>query len=404
VKVLVAIPYTPWPVRKGTDRLILNLISGLAGNHRTILATMTEEPWELDRLHELESTGAKIEAILAPHRRGITGKVWHKARNLALSVFKGIPTKVSYSAPQVYLEFLGMLARRENVDIVLASYWYLYRLPEYIDASKLVLITHDLDFIVNSRRRRFISNPFSKLKLAIDAGRLERIEKKAYKDFKAILTVTPLDAEVLKRYPFVRGKLIEPLPLALDLGEFDPSLYRRDRNRVLFLGTFYSDFNRDAFYFFNNEVFPSILKEVPSAKVDVVGFGVDERMKREAHESVRFVGGVDDIRPYLGECTVMVLPLRFCGGVRIRMLEAAAMGTPVVSTSIGVEGLGLEAGVHFIRGDSAKEMADGVVSLLKDPDAVRRLSESVRAWAEKNISMSDYPERLSRLLQNLVEI
>jgi len=344
VKVLVAIPYTPWPVRKGTDRLILNLISGLAGNHRTILATMAEEPWELDRLHELESTGAKIEAILAPHRRGIT------------------------------------------------------------DASKLVLITHDLDFIVNSRRRRFISNPFSKLKLAIDAGRLERIEKKAYKDFKAILTVTPLDAEVLKRYPFVKGKLIEPLPLALDLGEFDPSLYRRDRNRVLFLGTFYSDFNRDAFYFFNNEVFPSILKEVPSAKVDVVGFGVDERMKREAHESVRFVGGVDDIRPYLGECTVMVLPLRFCGGVRIRMLEAAAMGTPVVSTSIGVEGLGLEAGVHFIRGDSAKEMADGVVSLLKDPDAVRRLSESVRAWAEKNISMSDYPERLSRLLQNLVEI
>ncbi len=403
MKVLVAIPYTPWPVRKGTNRLIINLLEGLSRKHETVLVTMTEEPWELERLREIEKDRLTVRAILAPHRRGRGAKLSHKVKNLALSLFGGIPQEVSYTAPREYLELTAEVSREIEADVVLASYWHLYRLTEYVKGAKLVLITHDIDFIVNPERVRFMRWGIGRIVAARKVRLLERIEREAYRRYPAILTVTPLDADLLKGYHFSEGKIVEPLPLALDLREFNHRDYKRQRNRILFLGSFHADFNRDAFFWFNNEVLPLILEDVSEAKLEVVGFGVDDEMRRRALKNVDFLGGVDDIRPHLGMCSLMVLPLRFGGGVRIRMLEAAAMGTPVVSTSIGVRGMGLKEGEHYLRGDTPGEMASAVVSLLKSEEEMERLSGDLRLWAEENISMEDYPERLTRLLDNIVE-
>lgn len=404
MRVVVAIPYTPWPVRKGTNRLIVNLLDGLSREHETALVTMTEEPWELERIKELESTNLMARAMLAPHRRGVGAKLFHKAKNIALSLLVGIPQEVSYAAPGEFLKLIADVSEELDADVILASYWHLYRLPEYVRGSKAVLITHDLDFIVNQRRMRFFRSSQARLLASRRARLLERIEKKAYRSYEAILTVTPLDAELLKGYPFAEGKFIEPLPLALDLSEFAYESFERKDNTILLLGSFQADFNRDAFFWFNGEVLPMVTKEVEEARLEVVGFGIDDEMRKKARGNVDLVGGVKDIRPHLGRCSLMVLPLRFCGGVRIRMLEAAAMGTPVVSTAIGVEGMGLREGEHYLKGDDPREMASAIVSLLRDRNKAKKLSKDLREWAEQNISMEDYPRRLTRLLENIVEI
>ncbi|HER44057.1 MAG TPA: glycosyltransferase, partial [Candidatus Eisenbacteria bacterium] len=322
MKIVVTVPYTPWPVTRGTGRLIVNLIEGLSKRHEVTLVTMTLSRAGLERLRELERPGVKVSAMIAPHRQGASGKLLRKMRNVVCDFLRGIPQDVSYSAPPEFLRLIAETAAAGPADLVLASYWHMYRLSDYISGSRLALVTHDMDHIVNRERLRLPGAGAGRVKNEKEAARLERIETEAYRRFDTILTVTASDAEVLRGIPACEGKKILPLPLALDLSVFTPGAFERERDRILFLGSFHSDFNRDALRYFTSEVLPLVRTSAPEAVLEVVGHGVDERLRREAGEGVEFTGGVDDIRPCLGRCSLMVLPLRFSGGVRIRMMEA----------------------------------------------------------------------------------
>ncbi|MFA4949189.1 MAG: glycosyltransferase family 4 protein [Candidatus Krumholzibacteriia bacterium] len=402
MRIIVALPYAPWPVSKGTHRLILNLLDGLAVNHEVTLVAMALSRGELERLREIEKPRVAVRAILAPNKRSMFHRVYHKKLNLMKAVFAGVPAQVSYAAPQAFVRFIADTAKERKADLVLASYWHLYRLPELVKDSKLALVTHDLDFLVNPARLDTISGA-SRFFAARGLRALERIERKAYERYETILTVTPSDAEALARHPAAAGKAVFALPLALDLGAFNPAAFERGQNRILFMGTFHSDFNRDALRFFSSEVLPVVRSRNPKARLEVVGHGVDESLRAAAGPDVSFAGGVEDIRPYLGACSVMVLPLRFCGGVRIRMMEAAAMGTPVVSTPVGVAGMGLKAGNDYLEAQTGAEIALAVLHLLRDGDEARRIGAGARRWAEENISMESYPARLDALFEKIFE-
>jgi glycosyltransferase involved in cell wall biosynthesis len=401
MRIVVTIPYAPWPIRKGTDRLIMNLLEGLSASHEVVLATMALDEGELARLQEIEKPGIAVRGILAPHRRSPSHRLCYKARNLAIALFGAVPPRVSYAAPPALLRLIADTSREFGADLVLASYWHMHRLPEYIEAEKLALITHDLDFLVNRERVKMATRWISRIMAALQTRLLARIERNAYTRFERIITVNESDAEILRRHPVSSGKSIHTLPLALDLSAFNPNAYPREPNSMLFMGTFYSDFNTDAYRFFVNEVLPSVLAKHPKCRFDVVGQGISADMRRIAPPAVRFIGYVENITPYIGRCSLMVLPMRFCGGVRIRMLEAAAMGTPVVSTPVGVAGMGLVAGRDYIEADSAEAMVDAIMRLLGDEIEAKRVGANARRWAEEHISMSTYPARLNALLENI---
>ncbi|MDD4858004.1 MAG: glycosyltransferase family 4 protein [Candidatus Krumholzibacteria bacterium] len=400
MKIIVAHSYAPWPITKGTDRLIMNLLGGLAVNHEVTLVTMALSADGLERLREIETNRLGVRAILAPNKRSPFHRLFYKNMNYAKAVLAGVPPEVSYAAPEELMRLAANTAKERTADMVLASYWRLYRLGEYVDASKLVLITHDLDFIVNRGRLRSLSG-IARIIAANRLGALERIERKAYERYETILTVTPSDAETLARYSVAAGKAVYALPLALDLSVFDHRAFEREKRTILLMGTFHSDFNRDALSCFAGEVLPRVLEKNGGVRFVVVGHGVDGRMRAAAGPNVSFAGGVDDVRPYLGRCSVMVLPLRFGGGVRIRMMEAAAMGTPVVSTPVGVAGMGLVAGRDYLEASSSAEMASAILRVLEDGDFARRIGANARRWAEDNISMEGYPGRLDELFEKI---
>ena len=402
MRIVVALPFAPWPVTKGTDRLIMNLLDGLAVNNEVTLVAMALSRGDLERLREIEKPRIAVRAILAPHRRSAFHRVYVKIENIMKAVFAGVPMQVGYAAPAEFVRLVADTAKERKADIVLASYWHMYRLPGLVKDSKLALVTHDLDFLVNAARLKAMSGA-SRFFAARRLKALERIEREAYKRYETILTVTASDAETLARNPVAAGKAVHALPLALDLGVFSPPEHGRERNRILFLGAFSSDFNRDAFRFFASEVLPVVRSRNPEARVEVVGHGVNETLRAAAGPGVSFVGGVEDIRPYLGACSAMVLPLRFGGGVRIRMMEAAAMGTPVVSTPVGVAGMGLRAGSDYLEGQTGAEIALAILHLLRDGDEARRIGAGARRWAEENISMESYPARLDALFERIFE-
>jgi glycosyltransferase involved in cell wall biosynthesis len=400
MKIVVTVPYTPWPVTRGTGRLIVNLLRGLSRRHEVTLVTMTLSAEELGRVSELEDRGVRVRPMLAPHRRGLTGRILRKIRYTALESITGMPREISYSAPREFLELVADTASEESADLVLASYWQMYRLPDLVKDSELALVTHDLDYIVNRERLRLAGA--GRRRERRNACLIERWEIEAYKRFDTILAVTEADAEALRSEPFGEGKRILTLPLALDLSVFRPGAFERERGRILLLGSFHSDFNRDALSYFITEVFPAVRRDFPGAVLEVVGTGADEKLIKRGGPGIEYLGVVEDIVPRLGGCSLMVLPLRFGGGVRIRMMEAAAMGTPVVSTPAGAAGMGMCAGREYIEAAGADEIAAAVVSLLGDPDSAAHLGRAAREWAEANISMEDYSDRLDRILRSIL--
>ncbi len=398
MNILIALSYAPFPVRRGTDRLVENLIDGLAARHNVFLATMYLDRETAERMGRVERENVSVRSILAPNKRSSAHRLYYKAKNILRSAVMGIPPNVLYAVPSSYLDLIERTVCDERIDLVLAFYWHFFDLPERLPGVPVALATQDLDYLVHPGRLKRIRSPLRRLAAGVDSRMRERVEWKAYRRYDIILTVTDADRELLRRERELSGKTILTLPLAIDLSGFDPARFERRADRILMFGAFDSDFNRDALLFLLHDVFPLVMRRRPGVELEIVGQGAAPLLGGITYRNVRYVGVVDDIRPHLGECSLMVLPLRFGGGVRIRMMEAAAMATPVVSTPQGVAGMRLVAGRDYLEAKRPEGMAEAIVRLLEDSAAAEAIGSSARRWAERHCSMANYSDRLDALI------
>ena len=394
MKILIVMSYSPFPIRRGTDRLTKALIDGLTARHEVTLATMTLAASEEEALKALESDRFSARFIRAPNKRSVFHQAWYKGVNLARTATALLPPQVSYARPVAFVKHVKRVAEEVQPDLVLVNYWHLHDLSLELGAFKVVLITHNINFVVTGERMKRITSPFELVLARARAFLEERIERKAYSSYDAILTLTERDAEAVVRAVGAGGKTIVPLPLALDLRYYEPQGFEREKDTILFFGALDADFNRDALRYFAREVFPGVRKALPACRCDLLGHGLSASLRRELPQGFAYIESVEDVRSYLAKCGCMVLPLRFGGGVRIRMMEAAAMGTPVVSTPVGVAGMGLERGLDYLEAADAGGMIQSILEILTDRDLARRIGESARRWALERISMDDYPARL----------
>jgi glycosyltransferase involved in cell wall biosynthesis len=177
------------------------------------------------------------------------------------------------------------------------------------------------------------------------------------------------------------------VPNGVDTEHFrPPEGAGRRSDHIVFVGGTYSYPNRDAVEYFLNEVWPHI-KVRNGVSFEVVGrSGDDGQDGLTLDESVSFAGHVPDVREPLGTATCSVVPLRIGGGTRLKILDSWAIGTPVVSTSIGSEGLDARDGENILIRDEPREFARAVLELLEDPGLRRRLAEAGRETAVSRYS------------------
>jgi glycosyltransferase involved in cell wall biosynthesis len=137
--------------------------------------------------------------------------------------------------------------------------------------------------------------------------------------------------------------------------------------------------NEDAMLFFCRDILPQIRAEEPDVTLSIVGRAPTPAVRRLASEhGVQVTGRVDDVRPYMREAAVYVVPLRIGGGTRLKIFEAMAMSKAVVSTTVGAEGLPVTAGEHLVLADEPRGFARGVVRLLRDLDKRRSVEQAAR--------------------------
>jgi glycosyltransferase involved in cell wall biosynthesis len=203
------------------------------------------------------------------------------------------------------------------------------------------------------------------------AEKIKDRELAAYRAADLVIAVSEQERQmVLNELP---DKRVSIIPNIHPMGEFTPT-DARDGKTLLFVGWGQYDPNVDAVLYFANEVLPLVLKDVPGARFRVIGGDYPEEVRRLHGGAIQILGRVPEMAPYLLDAHVSVAPLRYGSGVKGKIGEALSYGLPVVTTSVGLEGLGLTPGENVLAGDTAAEFAAHVVNLLRDPQLHGRIS------------------------------
>jgi len=373
-KVLLIKPVLPYPPNQGTKVASFGLIKALKPRFDvTVLARITSREEARD-VHELEKWCTRVVTVMAPNRKSLVHRAAYKVFYQIKSALMHRSLKGLYDCPGVFLRAAKTLSR-DHFDLVIIEYWQLHRMARYFPPDRCVLLTHDVDMFVNwqvTLLERYLPRK-------IDALRRWLVERReevaAYRGIRRIWTLTERDRDAVQNIGKGRA-VVDVLPIGVDVSFFAPPGVQRNRGEVLFLGHLAASFNRDALVFFAGEVYPK-LKDVEGLSITVVGGHLPKELEPFGLQpEVEVVGHVSDVRPYLHRAWCLVIPLRFGGGLRIRILEAMSAGIPVVCSSVAIAGMPFEPEMDFLLADEPAGMAEAVKRVLRDEELARSLAAS----------------------------
>lgn len=265
-----------------------------------------------------------------------------------------------------------------------------------------VLNHHNVESHMMRRRATRERNPALKLLLRLEAANLERYERRWGAAYDAHITVSPLDRERLRS--IIGPGRVEVVDNGVDCGYFQFHPRTEQCRGLVFTGGLDWYPNRDALRHFCREVWPLLEPRPDGLTLSIIGGGRDPVLERlAAHDpAIRLRGFVDDLRPALREAAVFVCPMRDGGGTKLKILDAMAQGVPVISTSLGCEGLEVVPGTHLLVADAPREFAGAVARLLGDAGEQNRLARNALELVRSRYSYEVLGRRMDEVLGSLI--
>jgi glycosyltransferase involved in cell wall biosynthesis len=253
------------------------------------------------------------------------------------------------------------------------------------------MFTHNVEVEIFRRHADKTDGFVQRLIWGNQARKMERFEHETLSRFDKVIAVSERDRAFFAASYGIAN--VDAIPTGVDLSHFTKQPPRPAPDSaggtLVFTGSMDWRANLDGIDFFMDEVWPLIIQRRPQAQCVVVGknppAALFETVKRK-NLNWEITGFVDDVRPYVRAADVFIMPLRIGGGTRIKAFEAMAMARPVVSTALGVEGLPVEEGRHYLRADDAPSFAAAICGLLDDASASEALVENARQLVEDNFS------------------
>ena len=190
----------------------------------------------------------------------------------------------------------------------------------------------------------------------------------------------------------------------VNLQQLTPIPETREPDALAFVGVMDYLPNTDGVRWFCDEILPRIQEQRPGARLAIIGSRPTEEVLRLGErEGVRVTGYVDDPKDELAKASVSIAPLRIARGIQNKVLEAMAMGLPVVGTTSATQGVEATPGEHFLLADEAREFAEHVIRLLEAPDEALRLGAASRTFVEQNYDWERVLVPFDELIQKLLD-
>jgi sugar transferase (PEP-CTERM/EpsH1 system associated) len=329
-------------------------------------------------------------------------KSFRELRDYSLRLFTRQPYNVAkYCRPNVRRALRQLLEQRVFDAIVCDFVIAAGSIPWEFPTPK-ILFTHNVESVIWQRHYQVSHNPLWKALSWREWRTMQAAERKYLREADHVLTVSEDDRRFFGK--FVDPAKLSVIPTGADTEFFTPRAEPERADSLVFTGSMDWLPNEDGVIYFMKDILPLIRQELPGISLTVVGRNPSQRLKDLAAgtANVHLTGWVEDIRPFLSQAAVCVVPLRIGGGTRLKIFEAMSMAKAVVSTTIGAEGLPVRAGEHLLIADEPAEFAQSTVALLRDPTRRRTIGLTARDLVVQNYSWTRVAKQFAEVLGNVV--
>jgi polysaccharide biosynthesis protein PslH len=399
MRILMIANYVPYPEITGGRIRIYNLLRRVASRHEVSLAALLGSPEDADGVSHLRQFCARIETGAMDRRSRLA-----KAPGMLRYALEGKPPELKLQHSQELVGKIAKLFSTIDFDIVqIESHMALYlaKLPQSKSYKSLQMFqnvaAHQLPRISRVERRAD-----RRLRIWLNGIILGRWEPRYAENFDRCTTVSELDRQLLLN---ANPRLhVDVIPNGVDTEKFHPlpSPPHSAPPSLMFIGSMSYPPCVDAVLYFCSDILPRIRGVIDPIEFRIVGGNPHPDVLALNENGVHVTGAVDDVLPHYEGTTVCVVPLRAGGGTRLKILEAMALGRPVVSTAIGCEGLDVIDGEHLLIADTPEQFAAKTVRLLKDAQLSHDLCRNARKLVETRYGWDRIAQRLLDLYDEMV--
>jgi polysaccharide biosynthesis protein PslH len=363
MKILFLSRWFPYPVNNGSKLRIHNLLRGLAKHHDVTLLSFADQPSVSPEASVLQSICTDVHVV--PWR-----EFDPSSRNARLGFLGSKPRSLSDTHSVEMEKKIRSLISRNGYDLVIASQLPMASYHESFGG--LPAIFEEIELGLFHGGAVYAGGFFRRLRLSLTWFKLRKYLSRLLDSFRCCTVVSEQELRLFTdHFPEHSGKA-SAIPNSINLDDYQSLQAEPTPNQLIFSGPFRYFANYEAMQWFVTEVFPKVLEQVPDARLLITGD--HDGLPLPPASNVTLTGYVPDIKPLIASSWVSIAPLLSGGGTRLKILESMAIGTPVIATSKGAEGLDAIPGEHLLIADTPDAFADQVIKLLGARDIHDRLS------------------------------
>lgn len=377
MRILFLSTWFPYPLSQGSKIRAYYLLRALAAHHDVQLVSFADAPVEPAWLTHVAQFCQHVDVLER------TPFAYDRVRRL-LGYVSLTPSRVVAGYSSAMNARVQQSAAKYNTERVVAMTFMTAPYALGLSSVRRIL---DLDNLMSRwlyEIYRQARSPIQKARRRFAWLKMRRYERRLIRQFDLSLVTSPQDQAAGCA---LAGKGVDGfalVPNGVDTRFNQPGLARPEPNSIVFNGSITYDPNHDAMCHFLSNIFPLVIRQIPDAQLRITGATSQPHIRSlPASPNVRFTGYLPDVRATVAGSAACVVPLRTGAGTRLKILEAMALGTPVVCTSKAAEGLAVLAGEHVLMADKADEFAEHVVSLLRDGPLRTRLAGNARRLVEE---------------------
>ena len=402
MRILFLTPQLPYPPRQGTQIRNFHLLRAASSTHEVDLLSFARPGEAFSGTGPLRELCGEVQLIPAPLRTR-----QERVRTLVASPDPDMAHRLRSEGLAAMLRAMLERGRYDAVQVAgieMARYIPIVR--KTVPGTRVVFDDHNAEYLLQGRAAEVDAHhPPSWPKAVyslIQWRKLRSYEARLCRVADAVLAVSEDDAAAIRSLGGTAPVFVVPNGVDTEYYRPNPSQSPRPAT-LLFTGTMDFRPNVDAVRWFVADVLPLLAERRPDVRLDIVGRSPAPAVQRLASSAVSVTGAVDDVRPYFERASLYVVPMRMGGGVRLKILEALAMGLPLVSTSMGAEGAGLTHGKELLIADTAAQFAQAILSLLDDPALRTRLAKAGRETARARFEWGRIAPRLLDVYRGILE-
>ncbi|WP_416768589.1 glycosyltransferase [Sulfurimonas sp. ST-25] len=368
MKILFLTPQLPYPPNSGGTIKSYKLIKYLSREYDTSAVILLKNNDE-----EHVDDFRKDVRLSSCHTMEIDKK--RNTLNYLKSLFLRVPLNIYRNRSTEMMEKVQKIIN--DFDVIIVDHYLMFQyIPDYV-ASRVILHQHNAEYVMWERFAELSENSMKSRLLFMEARRIKKYEVNICKKADAILAA-PNDIDILSKLGIDRNKFYITYHLGNEesVGEIPYDFYERE-DSLLYVGTLSWEANIEGLVWFIENTWDTLKARIPDLKLYIVGKNPDERISNAANsrDGIVFTGFVKDLTDYYSKCKIFIAPLRFGSGMKVKVVSAMGQGLPVVTTTVGAEGLDVEHMKHLAICDTADQMVDSIITLLTDARISTKMSK-----------------------------